>query len=306
MEVRFPSQKRTLNVIFQMNFRNVDQGGDIMEFDWIRNVILGEIDRPIQIWSSHENKRMADSLIVFLHAPKDEHTYFQGCCPNMGLYHMGDESGSQNTAFYGRVNYVFRNYYFHKFKDQPNTHYVALGTKSGFGTIPSSSLMPADRRRTLCNFIGSLRSNRAEMVQVVRDNNLDCYMSANLVWGSRDGLPPLNYRQILADSVFTLTPWGNNPESLRIYEALEAGSIPIYQKHENDFVEFALGPNPIPTLNSWKEMPELIKSLMEDKPKLLKLQGDLIAWWRQYKIRLQQKVKRVIDESFFKTYGDNN
>src|SRR3954453_19744093 len=49
-------------------------------------------------------------------------------------------------------------------------------------------------------------------------------------WASKDGLHVIDYRNILRESMFTLCPWGINPESLRLYEAMEAGSIPIFQR----------------------------------------------------------------------------
>jgi hypothetical protein len=36
-----------------------------------------------------------------------------------------------------------------------------------------------------------------------------------------------DYMQVVLDSVFTLSPAGHNPECFRLYEAMEAGSIPI-------------------------------------------------------------------------------
>ena len=41
--------KKTLNVAFYFNVMPPDVGGQIMEFDWITNVLLGEIDRPMKI-----------------------------------------------------------------------------------------------------------------------------------------------------------------------------------------------------------------------------------------------------------------
>ena len=42
-----------------------------------------------------------------------------------------------------------------------------------------------------------------------------------------EALSAKNFKQVLLDSVFTLSPSGHNPETFRLYEAAEAGSIPI-------------------------------------------------------------------------------
>ena len=49
-------------------------------------------------------------------------------------------------------------------------------------------------------------------------------------WESTKNMHPILYRFMLEQSRFTLCPWGGNPETLRLYEALELGSIPIARR----------------------------------------------------------------------------
>ena len=46
------------------------------------------------------------------------------------------------------------------------------------------------------------------------------------------------FRDTLSDSAFTLCPGGTNEETFRVYEALEAGSIPIIKANQAAFAAF--------------------------------------------------------------------
>lgn len=321
-EAELTRARRTLHLIFQLNPLPVDQGGKIMEADWIRNTVLAKVDRPIQIHvdrTSSGKLKMSDSLTVFLHRPNSA-SYFDDISPsfnnnnindqmfvNMGAYHMGDERYVDDLSFYNKPSYVLRNYYRRPKTSYSNVTYIPLGIKSGFPSSPPSTLPRTSERPMLCNFIGSKRANRGEMLSMIYSNNLSCFISADLRWADKRGIPVLEYHRILLDSKFTFTPWGNNPESLRLYEALEAGSIPIYQllpNHETDFFWNNMRDSGIPVVSDWEEVPGLIEMLLSDPEELNRLQKKITDWWVNYKLEFQLRVKQVIDRSFFDTYGD--
>jgi hypothetical protein len=55
-----------------------------------------------------------------------------------------------------------------------------------------------------------------------------------------EALRPELYQQVLLDSVFTLSPSGHNPETFRLYEAAEAGSIPIVDNATSNSNSYAM------------------------------------------------------------------
>jgi hypothetical protein len=76
----------------------------------------------------------------------------------------------------------------------------------------------------------------------------------------QEGLGGADYVQVLTQAVFTPCPSGSNEESYRIWEALEAGSIPIIKKSR---AWKPLGrDHPLPMLESWDELPQLLEALM--------------------------------------------
>lgn len=66
-------ERKMLNVAFYFNVIPVDAGGQVMEFDWISNFLLGKIDRPVKILTGDEalNKPRNDTLHVFLGHPHE-------------------------------------------------------------------------------------------------------------------------------------------------------------------------------------------------------------------------------------------
>jgi hypothetical protein len=73
-------------------------------------------------------------------------------------------------------------------------------------------------------------------------------------------------------------------ESFRLYEALEAGSIPIVEKRWTlDYFRLLLGEHPIPTVRSWAEARDLVKRLAADPDGLNALQDRCLSWWDAYK-----------------------
>mmetsp|Transcript_2037 Transcript_2037/g.5642 ORF Transcript_2037/g.5642 Transcript_2037/m.5642 type:complete len:455 (-) Transcript_2037:119-1483(-) len=105
-----------------------------------------------------------------------------------------------------------------------------------------------------------------------------------------------DYATKLLDSVFTLSPLGHNPESFRMFEAMEAGSIPIialngsYHRHRcilalHPMLDESLpyGPAPMIVLSDWNELPDTIQQLsqsLRDNPQDLDdRQAKLMTWY---------------------------
>jgi hypothetical protein len=97
-----------------------------------------------------------------------------------------------------------------------------------------------------------------------------------------------DYYKILNNSIFAPIPHGYfHPETYRLYEALEAGSIPIIENPFKFFDDF-LPNNPLPSVNSWEDSSIIIKKYLENK-KDIEILGDKINdWWTQHKENLKE------------------
>lgn len=103
-------------------------------------------------------------------------------------------------------------------------------------------------------------------------------------------LNPHSYTEVLLDSVFTLAPAGHNPECYRMYEAVEAGSIPVFVKDDLYITEQNMAhpcrealyhwyDAPILVLDSWDELYPSVESLMNDLAALDEIQTKLTIWY---------------------------
>jgi hypothetical protein len=80
-----------------------------------------------------------------------------------------------------------------------------------------------------------------------------------------------------------------HPDSFRLMECLEAGSIPILKNYNNlEYFTKVWGDSPLPVVNSWDEITNYYKMNEED---FLKLKTLVFNWYKEFKIQLTLKVK---------------
>ncbi len=224
-------------------------------------------------------------------------------------------------------NYFFSDLFSQaEFKDK--LLWIPNGFRTGVGPRLPSHLLPATQRMHLATFMGWIqnpdsfqgeRDSFARMIKTVRKHkdqrfwvfqqwlnkrfhpsrerqsfsqialeSKDMYLLSSSGFGSGNqvGL----YSAILENSIFAPCPAGNSPETIRLYDALECGCIPICLPH--DFIQSPLalsrfGVPPFPLLSSWDELPNFLtehKRQLREKPDaILTLQRNCIAWWSKYK-----------------------
>ena len=140
----------------------------------------------------------------------------------------------------------------------------------------------------------------------MKEANLNCVLDYGKSWAARDGMTVIHYRNILKESVFTIAPWGNNPESLRLYESMEAGSIPIFQRvrsrARNPLTAFG-DEFPVPQFETWKKAASYVANMKEKAVELDQLQAKLVTFWGQFKAKTQTSIAEIIDKSFQKAHG---
>ncbi|CAB9496815.1 UDP-D-xylose:ribitol-5-phosphate beta1,4-xylosyltransferase [Seminavis robusta] len=219
--------------------------------------------------------------------------------------------------------------------DTPETPYIPLGPRSdswaSFQKIKKKatakhgqqqfSIVPASKRKYAFNAIFSRSTNdgRIKLATIIEDNhnhdhnNLTVFTQMAEKW-IRDVNNPkrksghLNtdsYMQVLLDSTFTLAPSGHNPECFRLYEAIEAGSIPVFVRdddYDNQNCKqslhwwFDVEPKaPIVVLqNSWEEMYPTVQKLLQDPAALDEQQARLRVWYGNYMRRVTAEFETFL------------
>jgi hypothetical protein len=132
----------------------------------------------------------------------------------------------------------------------------------------------------------------------------ECYIHNSKEWQStipevieKDQLVPTSsYQEVLLDSVFTLCPSGHNPETFRLYEASEAGSIPIVDFTEttgaclNPWKPFLESGAPFVWVRDWSDIVNLLTVLRNDPKKIIEMQQAVQKWYHTF-------MKRSIQET---------
>ena len=226
------------------------------------------------------------------------------------LYHMGGERLDKDISAYAECDLVIRNYYFPSIINDLEAGKKVLwapnGFRTGVGPRDKAFLKKSSRRQCLAAFLGwinnsaSYNDERASFAAPAAacGENLYVMPSNGFAGGYNVGL----YSAIMEDSIYAPCPAGNNPETIRLYDALELGCIPISLSHEFLLSKDALaslGPVPFPLLGSWSELPqflvEMTERLISNPNEIFELQQRCIDWWSSFKMSMQKKIADRID-----------
>ena len=226
------------------------------------------------------------------------------------LYHMGDELANKNIEAYLECDFIIRNYYFSHIQNDPRftekMSWAPNGFRTGVGPRAVSQLKNALDRGCIAAFLGwlnnsnSYQNERNSFVEAAKlcGENLFVLASNGFSSGYNVGL----YSAVMEDSIFAPCPAGNSPETIRLYDALELGCIPISLPHaflSADDALAAIGPVPFPILASWSDLPSFLdrmKSVVISNPdEIATLQAKTIHWWSSYKEFIQTKISARID-----------
>ena len=221
-----------------------------------------------------------------------------------------------NDEFCKFPEYDFRQYYSTSFGNTKG--YLPLGPRQdswrSFHKIrqePNFVMLPPSKRRYAFNAIFSQDTNarRMHLAQVIKTaqqqkmeeedpnkKNLEVYAKMARQWrenpnsASNDLVSTDTYMRVVLDSTFTLAPAGHNPECFRIYEAIEAGSIPVLVRR--DIMDGKAGAcqhslahwvdAPIVILESWNDLYPTVSKMLDDLEALDEMQVKLRVWYEEY------------------------
>lgn len=96
--------------------------------------------------------------------------------------------------------------------------------------------------------------------------------------------------------MFTLCPRGNSAETIRLFDALEAGSIPVLVGSPEFLTQ--LPGHPFVLLKSWDETKEVLEKIRSDSVALAKRQQDCIDYYEKIQSDTVKKMQIAIDKVF--------
>jgi hypothetical protein len=204
-----------------------------------------------------------------------------------GLVHLSDERYADDCTAYDYANFVIRNYWSIGHSNNKRLLAVPLGTMNGFR---GDAAKPASARKRLWSFAGEInKSTRKPMIDAL--TTLDpgfVHPTGASSNPSPNAVAPLgiaDYSALLSDTIFAPCPSGwENLDSFRVYEALEAGCIPIVERRPSyDYFRIFLGDHPMVTVDDWGTAPQAIADLQSDPARLEARRAACADWWRQIK-----------------------
>jgi hypothetical protein len=309
-------QPRTLSLVWRRNILEM-----VLEAYFIREVLLGQIGRPLRTVVIESNAPMPyldDALYVSFGPELAGHLRAARArgVKNIGVLHMADEHGDHDRGFYGDAGYVLRNYWFKHALVPPNPQslgvmWVPNGYANGFGPINAQNLPGTAERKIMGFFSGALSGRtllqeRQDMVQTIQQAKLPFLVGATP--GFAMGLKPITYAAFLCSTRFGLVPGGNSPETIRLYEVLEAGAIPIMLKSAVVTAPDGFNNPPFLLLDRWADLPAAYAPYADaDAPRVIDVIEEkrlaVLDWWIGFKELQQKRIKDLIDRSFERAHG---
>ncbi len=294
------SQRRPLVLVWRR--RTLDL---VPESYFIERVLLGELGRPVRVIAVEEMAQtpfLNDAMIVSMNtefAPYLAEARRRGM-RRLALFHLGDEQGTDDKAFYSSADLVCRNYWFEAIAGVPNVFWMPNGYALGVGPAAPNALLKASQRTTAGFFSGALEMRqlsheRREMREAVEQASVgfDLRFTAK----ARERLGASAFAAHLGAARFALVPGGNSPETIRLYDALEMGAVPIMLRTPYVDAQDALDGPPFLLLNHWRDFAEAYAPFAgASAPAALDtLQAHVAQWWAHFKRTQQEKMRALID-----------
>ena len=282
----------------------------IQESWFVQNIVFN----GAQIGVGFDPVKDANQTIVYLELNQINHGLIQAI-KDIGskviLYHMGDENAAVNRDGYAQCDLVIRNYFFNDIFCSVGLDekiiWAPCGFKSGVGPRDVINLKSIDERQYLSIFSGwlgnqqSLNNERLVFSGAVKKCGSNLFLSATNGFG--EGWNVGLYAAMMESAIFAPCPAGNSPETIRFYDALELGCIPISLRHEYLASKIALaefGVPPVALLDSWEQLPDFLKEMeikLHQSPRLIReWQTNCINWWTSFKKNKRSSIaKRLRD-----------
>jgi hypothetical protein len=238
----------------------------------------------------------------------------------VGLIHIGDEHSTADVSFYREADLVYRNYWRPVIDRLPHCHYLPLGVNCPLGLFTKP---PVEERPHRWSFAGQAKLSRRTLIDVAAT-----LPEGRLVVNEKfnSGLDKAAYAALLRDTQIVLCPRGwSSVESYRLYEALEAGAIPLVEDdggwgllHEHrrpcawvravsggprywiDLARRGVGPGsywqnaygpdfPCPRIYRWENLPAVL-----DRIDVEAASHATQTWWHAYKKVLRERLHQQL------------
>jgi hypothetical protein len=158
-----------------------------------------------------------------------------------GIIYLGEEILSDKNDYFINnplCQFIWRNYIHPKYINNPIVKFFPCAFKKDFCNYTSEF-----DKEYLWSFAGSIHDhNRQEPIDLYKEKlplSYKLHITPPLTFNAPEGLPTKEYRELIQKSKYVLCPPGKIMiECSRIYETLEAGSIPITIVNKSEHYDY--------------------------------------------------------------------
>jgi len=287
----------------------------IWEFDFIVNDILFNIEKEIELFNPNNfnlflnRTDIIENNILLIN---------QSCCfddiinlvkyikPIIIFYFSNETGNTPNITLLEKYTKILFMQYNHKnYNYSKNSYQIPLGYSKYYLDNKSSLNVQHKKiseREINCSFIGTKKSDRTYMSDVFKKN----MKKTNIIFVNNNwDINNLHYNpqecfDIYSRTIFVIIGRGNcSLDCFRIYEAVVAGAIPVVVGNINEIETTFNYNNNIPPLiyeDTWDNAVIKCNNLLNDYDKLQKIQTELILWWNNRILFINELIRNKVNE----------
>jgi GR25 family glycosyltransferase involved in LPS biosynthesis/cephalosporin hydroxylase len=244
-------------------------------------------DTPIVIVQSPYVNEAAEKLIEW--CSSEDNTQFY-------VLHLSDEYATDRVDFYDLPGClgVIRNYLRKDVVESSKVCVIPLGFHWAIPNCnPAVNTPRPPFREFTWSFVGTAWASRKEKLKAL-EAIPDCKSKVVFMeeWNSPKMLGREESLGILLNSWFVPCPTGNNAETYRFYEALEAGAVPLIVKEGDceQFLQLIGRYLPLMICDNWGHAAQLIFTLMKNVELYEQYRNSLLHAWEQCKIHVKESI----------------
>jgi hypothetical protein len=272
------------NVVYYYNYKGENgktgKGDGLMEEGWLKTLMPGiqyapfvsAKELPLNAWLL-----VARPNIQFWSEVGKE---LEALGRPFRVIHLSDEDCSDSLALYQNTmcQRVLRNYF------RPVLHSKVLIIPLGFATSKGGVGKPFAQRTLEWSFHGSKGNTREALLAPLKAfEPHECRFIPQFMDKSATSFQ--DYQALLAESKIVPVPGGMNPETFRLYEALEHGCIPLYVRCEGDtlFWNWLRMHLQIMEVKTWAQGAKVLELFCSNPEKAEQYRMGLLKQWTEWK-----------------------
>ena len=275
---------------------NENTSKNLLEYKWLCEIFGRQIEIKKMPETSAELR--AGELIWILVSRADLHIWqnvfkaFVAENRNFKAIHCSDEFCKDDISWYSLPNCkgVVRNYYRPACESMTHVVQIPLGYTA---LVPDSATVK--EKKYTWSFEGTAWFDRAEKL-VLLDSVKPNYVKLYSKWNDPTNTKHEDYFSRLQESIFVPILRGNHFETFRLYEAIEANSIPIVVREDGDEVFWKWLKNHLPILEikSYEHAAKVMNLLLSNRASLETYRHELYNAYTDWKNDCKERISALI------------